>query len=170
MSGNRFLLMPCLMLLAVAPGQAAGEVYRWVDEYGVVHFSDKQPALADAEFSTVDIGLPPAASYDPDADAFNIEATRTRTQNRRTELQEKRKARSERARNASPPAAQAPKQRTYPDGVAWPRPPGYPVQPIHPGPEPGPGPGAGPEPQPPSTLLPPGPVAVPLVPADGPGG
>lgn len=167
MTVNRFLFVPCLLLLAVAPGRAAAEVYRWVDEDGVVHFSDRQPVSTDVDYSTVDIDAPPASGHDPDADMFNVEATRNRTQNRRTELQEKRNARAERARNASPPSAQPPSQRTYPPGVSWPRTPVNPVLPVHPGPEPGPGP----EPQPPSTIAPPGgPVAVPLAPANGSGG
>jgi hypothetical protein len=38
---RHFLLL--LLLLAVTP-LAAGELYKWVDEDGTVHFSDRKPA------------------------------------------------------------------------------------------------------------------------------
>ncbi|MBA3562672.1 MAG: DUF4124 domain-containing protein [Gammaproteobacteria bacterium] len=38
------VLMPCLFLLAAAP--AGADVYRWVDERGVVHYGDRIPPEA----------------------------------------------------------------------------------------------------------------------------
>jgi len=166
---NRFL--HCCMLLAFAPcAAAADEVYRWVDDEGTVHFSDTPPASASTNFSTIDIGPSTGSSFDPEADVFNIEATRERTQQRRGELEEQREARAERARHASAPVTQAPVQREYPVGVAWPRYPGYPGHPVRPVPPIHPGPKPEPQPRPPSTLQPPGAVAVPLEPADSAGG
>ena len=53
-------LMYLLVVLAASPG--AAQVYRWVDEDGKVHFSDKKPETKAAE--TVNIEAPPVLPPD----------------------------------------------------------------------------------------------------------
>lgn len=40
-SSSFFLLLPALLMMLSAPASAEKEVYRWVDDDGVVHFSDR---------------------------------------------------------------------------------------------------------------------------------
>lgn len=39
----------CAALLALGAGSASGEIYRWVDENGVTHFSQEKPVDSDAK-------------------------------------------------------------------------------------------------------------------------
>lgn len=112
----------------------AQQVYRWVDEQGVVHFSDTAPVGESGEVSTLTIPDSRPAGYDPQQDVFNIEATRERTQALREELQGQREARRER-NAAQPVVVQQPEQRNY--GFPWDYPYGYP--PLRPRPPIGPG-------------------------------
>lgn len=50
----RFLLL-ITSLIWLVPAATAQEVYRWVDESGVVHYSDQPPAQADKPAEVVDI-------------------------------------------------------------------------------------------------------------------
>ena len=45
-----FLILPCLLLLFISSGNSA-EIFKWVDENGKTHYSDKKP---DAEKLKVD--------------------------------------------------------------------------------------------------------------------
>lgn len=40
---RRFFLWAALVIVAMVPGLAAGEIYQWIDEDGVQHFTDGPP-------------------------------------------------------------------------------------------------------------------------------
>lgn len=146
-----------VLLAALSSPLAAQQIYRWVDDAGVVHFSDQPPEARPDGLSTLEIDVTAPEAYDPDADIFNIESTAARTQARREELQEQRELRLEQARSR---AASAPRYPEQPPGDAYGYPWGYPAygRPPRPGPPPRPRPPPRPQPLPDdtSTLRPPG--------------
>ena len=123
-----------LVVLAASSGfppaaAEAQEVYRWVDENGVVNFSDRAPPdAAEAGVSTLTLEDSRPAGYDPEQDVFNIEATAERTQARREALQQEREALRER-QASQPVVVQYPEQSNT--GYSWGYPFGYP--PLGPG-------------------------------------
>ena len=58
----------------------AQEIYRWVDENGVVNFSDTAPAARSRSVSTVAVEDTRSSDYDPEADIYNVEAQAERMQ------------------------------------------------------------------------------------------
>ncbi|MDJ0653931.1 MAG: DUF4124 domain-containing protein [Xanthomonadales bacterium] len=58
-----------LLLLLAASASAAQELYRWVDEEGNVHFSDRPPAEAAADVSelTIDADISPERQAEAEA-------------------------------------------------------------------------------------------------------
>lgn len=164
MNGRRAVILFALVVLTgFALGAAeAQEVYRWVDENGVVNFSDRAPSAApETGVSTLTLEDDSSVAYDPGQDLFNIQSTQERTQALREELQGQREARRE--RNASQPVVvQQPEQRNY--GYPWDYPYGYPSlrprPPIGPGGKPPWRPPERPRPEPPAddtaTWRPPG--------------
>ena len=142
----------------------AQEIYRWVDDQGVVHFSDTAPAAASGEVSTLTLQDTTPANYDPEQDIYNLEATAQRMQALRDELAAEREARRERAATQPPVVAQYPEQPHYgyADDYLYGYPPLYPRPPGgHPGRPPGgpphrPPPGAEPPVDDTSTWRPPG--------------
>ncbi len=91
----------CAVLALLAAGSAgAREIHRWVDENGVVHFSDVQPA--DRETRRLDLADPapeigPAA---PAAPAPAVEPALSAAEQRRQDIRERREARAEEKREA----------------------------------------------------------------------
>jgi Domain of unknown function (DUF4124) len=155
------ILFACAALFALRPAPAtAQEIYRWVDEQGVVHFSDTAPVGESAEVSTLTLEDTRPANYDREEDVFNLEATEQRMQALRDELAAERAARRERAAARPPPVVQYPEQQHfgYSDDYLYGYPPLYPRPP---GGRPG-RPGNRPRPEPPpsdddtSTWRPPG--------------
>jgi len=144
------LLAVCALLLPAVSARAE-EIYRWVDQSGVVHFSDAIPAAAVADVSTVVLEetLPP--DYDPEADLYNVAAQAERMQALREVMAKEREARRERQRSAAQaPAEQDGEAVRYPynyGNIRYPRPPARPPT----GPRP-----PVPEPYETSTLRPPG--------------
>ena len=153
------ILFVLFALTGFLPGAAeAQEVYRWVDENGVVNFSDRAPPAAEAaDVGTLTLEDSRPAGYDPEQDVFNIEATAERTQARREALQQEREALRER-QAAQPVVVQYPEQSNH--GYSWGYPYGYP--PLRPGGKPPfrPPHRPPPQPEPPAddtaTLRPPG--------------
>lgn len=78
-------------------GAAAQEVYRWVDENGVVNFSDKAPVVATGNSDVNTLTLQDAAptDYDPEEDIYNVAAQAERMQALRDEMAKDREARRE---------------------------------------------------------------------------
>jgi glutaredoxin len=60
-----FILLTSLGILALS-AQASAEIYKWVDEHGRTHFSDKAPASAQVEEVTIKINTYSSPSYSPD--------------------------------------------------------------------------------------------------------
>ena len=80
-----------LLLTGMAgPGAVAREIYRWVDENGVVNFSSEAPPEDAQGVETVTIEDPVPNAEDADNDIYNIEATAERTQALRDDMQERR--------------------------------------------------------------------------------
>jgi hypothetical protein len=128
---------------------AAQEVYRWVDENGVVHFSQTAPAADTQGVDRLQLEASRPADYDPEEDRYNVAEQAERMQAYREQLAAEREAHRERAAREAvrQPAAVYPEQSI---GTAvppwwWDRPPNRPRPPR---PEP-------PIERPPATLLPP---------------
>ena len=144
----------CMMLLTgiASPDAFAREIYRWVDENGVVNFSSEAPSEEAGEVETVSIEDP--VRNTGDEDIYNIEATAERTQALRDDMEERRdKLRADRLERERI-AAQQP-VRTQNQAVRW----GYPWYgnyPILPQPPIEPQPPLRPEPYPTVPFRPPG--------------
>lgn len=110
-------------------GVAAQEVYRWVDENGVVNFSDKAPAAATANADVNTLTLQDAGpmDYDAEEDIYNVAAQAERMQSLRDKMAKDREARREQ-QNSADQQSPAPSQR----GVYYGYPYGYPVYPRPP--------------------------------------
>ncbi len=130
-----------LLLLAFMASMPvfATEVYHWVDENGVSHYSQNAPATDVAGVSKMILEDTTPPDYDPEEDRYGVEAQAERMAALREEMAEKREAQRERQRNApQQPVVQY--QQPYPYGYSsfwqppyYPRPP-RPVQPIAPAP------------------------------------
>ena len=98
-----------VVMLLGPPTAVAAEVYRWVDNKGVVHYSQWKPSqdgvAADAELPAYDqLSLPDTrpADYDPEDDPFNVAATAEAISEVWEDLDEKRERRRQEALNAQP--------------------------------------------------------------------
>ena len=143
----------CGLVAFVAAPAGATEVYRWVDEDGVVHFSQTAPDAAVSDVRRQVIENPVPTGYDPEQDIYDVAGQQERMQARRDALEREREARRERERQAAQrPVTSAPPPQGYPV-YGWPgyRPPNRPRPPIEPPIEPPVEPD-----RPPATLRPPG--------------
>ena len=80
-----------------AASATAEEVYRWTDKDGTVHFSDRPPTTEQKSLTTMTVNGQAPASYDPDEDRYNVEATAARTQAMRDQ-----QAQSRQQQNSTP--------------------------------------------------------------------
>lgn len=140
-----------LLAIFAAEALSAAEIFHWVDENGVHHYSQVAPRTETEDVSTLSLSEPAAGSYDPDADIYGVAAQQERMKAMREEMEQKRQAARERQRQeAQRPAI------IYREPERWGYPiyrPGFPnVPPLRPTP---------PIQRPPSTLLPLPPVASP---------
>lgn len=90
------------MLLA-AESAAGGEIYRWVDADGGVHFSDTRPADETVAVATLDVAEF-ASSYDASEDPYSILNQAARTHERWQTIEAARRDR----RQPQPPAVSLP--------------------------------------------------------------
>jgi hypothetical protein len=95
-------LIATALAIVVSGGLAGGEVYRWVDEDGVVHFGDSAEGIPNAEIVNVPSGpsrqaeaLPPTTPAAPQAEA------EAETENEPSYAQQRRDARAEARRKAA---------------------------------------------------------------------
>lgn len=88
-----------LAVLLVAPAVAA-EVYKWVDEDGVTHFSQMPPDLSVTGVSQQVLRDTRPSDYDPEQDIYGVEAQAKRMHQLRDEKEKSRLARLERERRA----------------------------------------------------------------------
>ena len=89
------LLAGCAALACIAAVGTTGatEVHRWVDENGVVHFSDVRPTTAPA--TTLELADPaPAATPSPGDAAEGVDAPLSAAEQRRQQIRERREARA----------------------------------------------------------------------------
>lgn len=124
-----------MALLLGSSTAVATEVYRWVDEDGVSHFSQNPPSedVDGVKKITLEDTTPP--DYDPDEDRYNVAEQEKRMASIRDEMQEKREAERERRRKAAARQPVVQYQQPYSYGYSsFLRPiyPGYPIQPQPP--------------------------------------
>jgi hypothetical protein len=140
------LLILCWLALNWPLSLVASEIFHWVDEQGVNHFSQSPPPdhVVDVEVRTLEIDGSQPASYDPKEDRYNVAAQAEAMQALRDELeqvrQEKRAAQQNAASNTVVfyPEQNAGSQILYPPGF-WNRPgnrPPFPRPPRPPGSKP----------------------------------
>lgn len=91
---SRLLLIPAVFF---AINAGAGEIYRWVDENGVVHFSDTKPA-DDTEVESLQIGRTNPPDYDPSQDPYSIRNQAERIGETWSRLEEEKQARRDKRR------------------------------------------------------------------------
>jgi len=86
-----------LSTAAMAGPAIAAEIYQWIDDEGVVHFSDAKPARREV-FKTlyVDVANPPG--YEPSEDPYSILNQAKRTNLNWTEFDKERQQRKEESR------------------------------------------------------------------------
>jgi hypothetical protein len=121
-----------LTLLAAVPAMAA-DVYRWVDENGVVNFSDTAPRGAETGGAVDTVTLQDAAPKDqePGQDIYHVAAQAERMQALRDEMEKEREARREQQRRAAQqPAAPSSSGVNYGYPYAY---PAYGRPPLRPG-------------------------------------
>lgn len=150
-----------LLLAGLLSGPAAAtEIYKWVDENGVTHFSQTAPDPSVSGVSQQKLRDTTPSDYDPEQDIYGVEAQAERMQQMREEMDEKRQARLEREREAQRQQQVIYRDREY-HGYPIYRPGwNYPEHPVLPTP---------PIARPPEGLLPTPPVARPPS-LSGPGG
>ncbi len=121
-------------LISTGTDLFAQEIYRWVDENGVVNFSENAPPGETAEVRKIVLEKSNPADHDPEEDVFNIEATSERMQAYREDMAKRREARLESQRNASQQqVVQYREPRRYGSPLYW-YPPYRPQPPIEPQP------------------------------------
>lgn len=119
-------------ILSVSTATAT-EVFSWVDENGVVHFSQNAPpdSVKGVEKMTLEDTTP--TDYDPGEDLYGVAAQAERMAALRAEMDEKREAAADRRRKAPTPQPVVQYQYPYRYGnVPYWRPPLRPVHPIEP--------------------------------------
>jgi len=125
-----------IIATAFIASASASDIYRWVDEDGVVHFSDTAPAdTDDVERLRVDVTNPPG--YDPAEDPYSIRNQAARMGETWSRLEERREDRREKRREEAEwqPAAVFQSYHPYPyfrPGFFVPGRPGH--RPVRPGP------------------------------------
>jgi len=113
----------------------ATEIYHWVDENGVSHFTQNAPsaAIAGVEKMTLEDTTPP--DYDPEEDIYGVAQQQERMAAIREERKEKLEAGLKRQRDAAArqPAVQYDDPYRYGRRAFW-NPPYYPRPPLRPEP------------------------------------
>ena len=96
---RRITLIPLLLGLAISGPLLATEVYRWVDDDGVIHFSQNAPRadVGQVEKMTLDDSAP--AGYDPEEDIYGVEAMAAEMALLREQMEERREQAQERNQN-----------------------------------------------------------------------
>lgn len=131
------LILLCSITALAVEADTTREIYRWVDDDGVVHFSDEAPPTGVEGMKRIMLEEPGPGSGPVDDDPFNVEATAERMQAYRDELAQRREAQRAARLERERIAAQRPVVQYQPVGRAYPwylNPPLYPVNPIEPPP------------------------------------
>lgn len=125
-------LWPALALLTLALPASATEVYHWVDENGVLHYSQERPP-GDVSGVTK-LTLEDPVVPDQPEDIYGVEEQAERIAQRREEMQQRRDEARERKQNAAtqPIVVVQQPHAIYPNRWWWP--PLYPSPPVRPEP------------------------------------
>jgi len=112
----------------------AYEVYHWVDENGVAHYSQDKPAASVPGVRVLQLDDTAPAGFDPDEDRYGIEQQADRMAELRASMDERREAARDR-QQSTPPAPAVIYQDPYPyySNRLW-LPPVYPWPPVRPKP------------------------------------
>jgi hypothetical protein len=129
MKSTGFALL-LLVLLAGSPVFAT-EIFHWVDENGVEHFSQSAPLTDVAGVSQVNLEDTTPPDFDPEEDRYGIQAQAERMASLRDEMAEKREARRQRERSAPQQPVVQYREPYYVNGW-YQRPPYRPHPPIEP--------------------------------------
>jgi hypothetical protein len=132
MKPTGFVLFFLVLLASISMPVLATEVYHWVDEDGVSHYSQSAPGadVAGVSKMTLEDTTPP--DYDPEEDRYGVEAQAERMALLREEMAEKREAQREREHNApQQPVVQYQQPYQYGNSPFW-QPPYYPSPPLRP--------------------------------------
>ena len=111
------------VLLLWAGSLSALAIYRWVDEAGVVHFSDMPSAKAPNPFQTVEIEVTQVSDSNPGDESSDIETVDETTNSLREELDELRRelrAQREAARERRNQALLQVVENPQPVAYGWP--------------------------------------------------
>lgn len=95
------ILLSAALCAAIALPAAAYEIYTWVDEDGVVHYSQWAPEDTDAEVAKLDFEPTNPLGYDPAEDDYSIENQAERIGEQWRAIAEEKAAREEAARAAA---------------------------------------------------------------------
>ena len=137
MTGEKSLSATLLLAFSLAAGPAAAtEIYKWVDEDGVTHFSDTPPDDGNKARS-LHLNASTPADYDPATDPYSIVNQAKRMNEKWSELEEEKEKRAEKRREAAQRAQYYYYAPRY-DGWRHSYWPGYyaPVRPVRPSPDP----------------------------------
>jgi len=153
MYSRNLSILVVLLALGLSVPAAGSEIYHWVDQNGVQHFSQTAPASETGPVETVTLEDTPPLVSGTEGDIYDVAAITERTRALREEMDKRREERLERERReAARPVQQSSEPVRYAAPWLWNRPgnPGFPGRPPRP-PKP-----PKPEPNPPSTYKPPG--------------
>ena len=114
----------------------AYEVYHWVDDNGVPHYSQEAPQDTIEGVRKIQLEDATTADFDPDEDIYGVQQQADRMASLRKDMQQRRDAAKERQRNAPQPGTVI-YTNSYPSysnrfwlPPAYPRPPVRPEHPI----------------------------------------
>lgn len=127
--------MAILSLALCTARAAAVEVFKWVDEDGVVHFTDERPVATTAEITHFVITPSNPLDYDPVEDEYSVKNQAARTNDYFKKIAERREERAKKRAEAAEKAAQnRPRFVRYYDATvrSYYRPYYWPVRPVHP--------------------------------------
>jgi len=98
MHRGKYLSAPLILTMALwcQPATSA-DIYRWIDEEGVVHFSDTRPS-DDADVQTLQVNASNPPGYDPAEDPYSIANQAKRMNDKWSELASEREEREEKRR------------------------------------------------------------------------
>ncbi len=85
---------------------AAYEVFKWVDEDGVTHFSESEPSAATTDVTRLVLATGNPTDYAPEADYYSIRNQAERTNEAYQRIEERRAARATKRAEAAERAAQ----------------------------------------------------------------
>lgn len=100
MNASPPLICTVFISLVMSTCASAAEIYRWVGEDGVVHYSDEKPRDG-TQATTLDVVESRAPDYDPLADPYSIRNQARRLSETRTALEQARHEREQARRQAA---------------------------------------------------------------------